>query len=543
MTSFNLGLAQIKTRLGDVRANLDKHLAYIDEAAKRDVDVLVFPELSLTGYVLQDLVPTVAHKPSAEDPVFKELLAASRDRAIDLVVGFVDEDARSRFFIGAAYISRGEVVHVHHKVYLPTYTMFHDGRFFAWGDSVRAFDTRFGRFGVLICEDAWFPEPAAAARAQGAQILLVLNASPYHQGKRADRAAVLGARALENGVPLVYCNLIGGQDDLLFDGQSMLFAADGSLTACAPAFAEHLLLIDVHPGETVQCHPVEWPPQPREPAEAEVYRALVRATGDYVRKNGFTHTLLGLSGGIDSALTLAIAVDALGADRVAAVRLPSRYTSSLSNDEALAQAQAQGVRIETLPIETPVQAFLDTLAPVFAGRAPDLTEENLQARCRGVLLMAMSNKFGGLLLTTGNKSEMAVGYSTIYGDMCGGFAPLKDVYKTQVYALARWRNTLSKVIPEAVIERAPSAELRENQTDQDSLPPYPELDDILRRFIELDQPRAAIVAAGHDPATVARVTGLVLKNEYKRRQSAPGPRVTARSFGRDRRFPISSGYR
>ena len=536
---YRIALAQFDFPVGAVQDNARRVRTLREQAAASGAHLLLTPELALSGYPPEDLL----FRPGFQARIDGALSDLADDASTtELLIG---HPARQdgRLYNCASFVSGGRVAATARKQRLPNYTVFDEKRYFSESQGATVIDSGGLRIGVLICEDAWFPEPAAAARAQGAQILLVLNASPYHQGKRADRAAVLGARALENGVPLVYCNLVGGQDDLLFDGQSMLFAADGSLSACAPAFAEHLLLIDVESGETAHCHPVDWPVQAREPAEAEVYRALVRATGDYVRKNGFAHTLLGLSGGIDSALTLAIAVDALGADRVAAVRLPSRYTSSLSNDEALAQAQAQGVRIETLPIETPVQAFLDTLAPVFAGRAPDLTEENLQARCRGVLLMAMSNKFGGLLLTTGNKSEMAVGYSTIYGDMCGGFAPLKDVYKTQVYALARWRNTLSKVIPEAVIERAPSAELRENQTDQDSLPPYPELDDILRRFIELDQPRAAIVAAGHDPATVARVTGLVLKNEYKRRQSAPGPRVTARSFGRDRRFPISSGYR
>jgi NAD+ synthase (glutamine-hydrolysing) len=431
------------------------------------------------------------------------------------------------------------------KQRLPNYTVFDEKRYFTESHGTSVIERDGLRIGVLICEDAWFPEPAAAARAAGAQLLLVLNASPYHQGKAGDREAVLALRAREQGLPLIYCNLIGGQDDLLFDGQSLLIDADGKVRAAAPAFEEHLLLVDINVAAdgSARLIPVDWPSRlPAEP-EGEVYRALVRATADYVRKNGFRDVLLGLSGGIDSALTMAIAVDALGPERVNAVLLPSRFTSDLSNREALAQATTQGVRAQMLSIEAPFNAFIATLAPVFAGRAPDTTEENLQARCRGAMLMALSNKFGSLLLTTGNKSEMAVGYATIYGDMCGGFAPIKDVYKTEVYAIARWRNEQSPVIPEAVLTRAPSAELRENQTDQDSLPPYPVLDDILRRFIELDEPRSAIVAAGHDRVTVERVAALVLRNEYKRRQSAPGPRVTARSFGRDRRFPISSGYR
>jgi NAD+ synthase (glutamine-hydrolysing) len=537
---LRIALAQHDFPVGAVNDNGLRLQALRDRSAATGADLLLTPELALSGYPPEDLLFRPGFQ-ARVDAVLAEL--KSDEHRTDVLVG---HPARvdGRLYNCASWLSSGTTLACARKQRLPNYTVFDEKRYFTESSGSTVVERCGTRIGVLICEDAWFPEPAAAACADGAELLLVLNASPYHQGKRADRQRVLAARARENGVPLIYCNLVGGQDDLLFDGQSMLFADDGALTAVAPAFSDHLLLIDVVRGDGgLKCTPVDWPAVIDEPAEAEVYRALVRATGDYVRKNGFQQVLLGLSGGIDSALTLAIAVDALGAERVSAVRLPSRYTSALSNDEALAQAREQGVRIETLPIEAPLQAFIDTLAPAFAGRAADITEENLQARCRGVLLMALSNKFGGLLLTTGNKSEMAVGYSTIYGDMCGGFAPIKDVYKTEVYALARWRNTQSPVIPQAVIDRAPSAELRENQTDQDSLPPYAELDDILRRFIENDEPRAVIVAAGHDPATVARVTGLVLKNEYKRRQSAPGPRVTARSFGRDRRFPISSGYR
>ena len=538
---YRIALAQHDFPVGAVRDNSLRLQGLRDQAGAAGADLLLTPELALSGYPPEDLL----FRPGFQARVDHELAGlASTGHATDLLVGHPSR-IDGRLYNCASWIDASGVRATARKQRLPNYTVFDEKRYFTESAGTTVVEVRGLRIGVLICEDAWFAEPAAAARADGAQLLLVLNASPYHQGKCADRAGVLSARARENGLPLIYCNLVGGQDDLLFDGQSMLFAADGTLQALAPAFADHLLLIDVDgaAGEALTCAPVDWPATPSEPAEAEVYRALVRATGDYVRKNGFKQVLLGLSGGIDSALTLAIAVDALGADRVLAVLLPSRYTSALSNDEAWAQARTQGVLAQMLPIEAPFAAFIDTLAPAFADRAPDITEENLQARCRGVLLMALSNKFGGLLLTTGNKSEMAVGYSTIYGDMCGGFAPIKDVYKTQVYALARWRNSQSPVIPQAVIDRPPSAELRENQTDQDSLPPYAVLDDILRRFIELDEPRAVIVAAGHDWATVARVTGLVLKNEYKRRQSAPGPRVTARSFGRDRRFPISSGYR
>ena len=537
---FRIAIAQYDFPVGAVQDNGRRVRELRDQAAAASADLLLTPELALSGYPPEDLL----YRPGFQarvDAALAELESA--DHRTDVLVG---HPARhdNRLYNCASWLSAGRTLACARKQRLPNYTVFDEKRYFAESSGASVVDAHGFRVGILICEDAWFAEPAAAACADGAELLLVLNASPYHQGKRSDRQRALSARARENHVPVIYCNLVGGQDDLLFDGQSMLFDADGKLLALAPAFTDHLLLLDIdRRASALQCTPIGWPIAVDEPAEAEVYRALVRATGDYVRKNGFQRVLLGLSGGIDSALTLAIAVDALGAECVLAVLLPSRFTSALSNDEAWAQARNQGVRAEMLPIEAPFAAFVDTLAPLFAGRAPDITEENLQARCRGVLLMALSNKFGGLLLTTGNKSEMAVGYSTIYGDMCGGFAPIKDVYKTQVYALARWRNMQSPVIPQAVIERAPSAELRENQTDQDSLPPYAELDDILRRFIENDEPRAAIVAAGHDPATVARVTGLVLKNEYKRRQSAPGPRVTARSFGRDRRFPISSGYR
>lgn len=536
---YRIALAQYDFPVGAVPANRDRVLALRERAAQLGAHLLVTPELAMSGYPPEDLL----FRPGFQARIDEALVSLhAADSAVDLLVGHPERAGQWRYN-SASWIAHGRTLARARKQRLPNYTVFDEKRYFVESVGATVVERQGLRLGVLICEDAWFPEPAAAACRAGAELLIVLNASPYNQGKLGDRIEVLAARARENGVPVLYCNLVGGQDDLVFDGQSLLIAADGSVQACAPSFHEHLLLVDVRREHGLQCTPVGWPAAAVLETEAEVYRALVRATADYVLKNGFRHVLLGLSGGIDSALTMAIAVDALGPERVMAVLLPSRYTSDLSNREAQAQAQAQGVRWEMLPIEAPFAAFIDTLAPLFAGHASDTTEENLQARCRGALLMSISNKFGGLLLTTGNKSEMAVGYATIYGDMCGGFAPLKDIYKTQVYAIARWRNTQGAVIPQQVIDRAPSAELRENQTDQDSLPPYAVLDDILRRFIELDQPRSAIVAAGHDRATVERVAALVLRNEYKRRQSAPGPRVTARSFGRDRRFPISSGYR
>lgn len=538
---YRIALAQYDFPVGAVPGNRDRLMSLRQQAHSLGAHVVVSPELALSGYPPEDLL----FRPGFQNRLDEALGELTRsDAAVDLLVGHPEKRDAQRFN-SASWLSAGAQLMRVRKQRLPNYTVFDEKRYFTESQGSSVIERNGVRIGVLICEDAWFPEPAAAAHAQGAQLLLVLNASPYHQGKAADREAVLALRARELHLPLIYCNLIGGQDDLLFDGQSLLIDADGKVRAVAPAFEEHLLLVDVSVDaqDRARVQPVDWPSRLPADPEGEVYRALVRATADYVRKNGFRDVLLGLSGGIDSALTQAIAVDALGADRVTAVLLPSRYTSELSNREAIAQAQAQGVHAQMLSIEAPFNAFIETLAPVFAGKAADATEENLQARCRGAMLMALSNKFGSLLLTTGNKSEMAVGYATIYGDMCGGFAPLKDVYKTEVYAIARWRNEQSPVIPEVVITRAPSAELRDNQTDQDSLPPYPVLDDILRRFIELDEPRSAIVAAGHDHATVERISALVLRNEYKRRQSAPGPRVTARSFGRDRRFPISSGYR
>jgi NAD+ synthetase len=375
----------------------------------------------------------------------------------------------------------------------------------------------------------------------------VPNASPFERDKAAQRDALLTdrvgeSRAQGRGVAIAYLNVVGGQDSLMFDGASCLADGDGHIHPAAVAFEDHLLIADFDPA-TCRFERVAWPVEIDEQRASLAYRAIVRGTRDYLHKNGFRQAVLGLSGGVDSALVLAVAVDALGADNVLAVRLPSRYTSDMSNDLAAEQARALGVRIETLPIEAPYTGFLETLAPLFAGLPADVTEENLQSRCRGALLMALSNKTGRLLLATGNKSEYAVGYATIYGDMCGGFAPIKDLYKTEVYALCRWRNTQGDgdVIPVAVIDRAPSAELRENQTDQDSLPPYEMLDAILFRDIELEQSRAEIIAAGFDATTVERVLRLVRISEWKRQQSAPGPKVSRRAFDRERRYPITSG--
>jgi NAD+ synthase/NAD+ synthase (glutamine-hydrolysing) len=403
--------------------------------------------------------------------------------------------------------------------------------------------------GLIICEDVWFAEPLASTLAAGAELLLVPNASPFERDKHGQRDALLAQRVRESqhdglGVGIAYLNAVGGQDAVVFDGASVLADGDGHVHPAARAFEDHWLVAD-YDAATRRFTPVAWPVEEDECRDALAWRAIVRGTRDYCAKNGFDKVWIGLSGGIDSALVLCVAVDALGADNVTGVRLPSRYTSDLSNDLADEQARVLGVKIITLPIEAPFRGFLDALAPAFAGSVADTSEENLQSRCRGAILMALSNKFGGLVLTTGNKSEYAVGYATIYGDMCGGYAPIKDLYKTEVFALARWRNAIAgePVIPPAVIARPPSAELRENQTDQDSLPPYDVLDAILYRHVDLEQARDEIVSAGFDAATVDRVLRLVRISEWKRQQASPGPKVSRRAFGRERRYPITSGWR
>jgi NAD+ synthase (glutamine-hydrolysing) len=398
--------------------------------------------------------------------------------------------------------------------------------------------------GLVVCEDLWFPEPLADTAKAGAQLVLVPNASPFERDKHAQRDALLAQRVSETGVALAYLNVVGGQDALVFDGASVVADGDGIVHPAAAAFTDQWLVVDFDP-EARRFAPVQWIEDGDESRDALAWRAVVRGTRDYFAKNGFERAWLGLSGGIDSSVVLAIAVDALGAGNVTAVRMPSRYTAGLSNDLAERQCASLGVRLLTVPVEQPFQGFLDALAPAFVGLEADTTEENLQSRSRGALLMALSNKFGGLLLTTGNKSEYAVGYATIYGDMCGGYAPIKDLYKTEVFALARWRNAIGdgKAIPPAVIERPPSAELRADQKDQDSLPPYDVLDAILVRHVDQEQSRAEIVAAGFDAAVVDKVLKLVRTSEWKRHQAAPGPKVSRRAFGRERRYPISNGYR
>jgi NAD+ synthase (glutamine-hydrolysing) len=542
MTNLRIALAQFDFPVGAVHQNAERIAALIAQARDEyEADVVVFPELALSGYPPEDLLLRPGFLADCQEAIER---IATGVRDIVAVVGW-PQAAGSVVYNAASVLRDGHISHTYRKRELPNYAVFDERRYFDV-DPDRddcVFDVDGVQVGLLVCEDLWFPEPLASTVAQGAEVVVVPNASPFERDKHADRDELMARRVQETGVGLVYVNCVGGQDAVVFDGGSLVADGDGTVHPAAVAFAEQWLVVDFDP-DTRRFAPVEWREDGDESRDALAWRAVVRGTQDYCRKNGFTKAWLGLSGGIDSSLVLAIAVDALGAENVTAVRMPSRYTADLSNDLAEEQCRVQGVRLLTVPIEKPFQGYLDALAEHFGDLPVDTTEENLQSRTRGALLMAMSNKFGGLLLTTGNKSEYAVGYATIYGDMCGGYAPLKDLYKTEVFALARWRNTVGdRVIPQAVIDRPPSAELRANQKDQDSLPPYDVLDAILLRHVDQEQSRDEIVSAGFDPETVDKVLRLVRISEWKRHQAAPGPKVSRRAFGRERRYPISNGYK
>ena len=550
MTTLRIALAQFDFPVGDVAGNAQRIAKMIVEA--RDVhgaDLVLFPELALSGYPPEDLLLRPSFLRDCEAAL--GAIAAGVQGGITAVVGWPQADG-AVVFNAASVLRDGRIERTYRKRELPNYAVFDERRYFDVDPDNEncVFDVNGVPVGVVICEDLWFAEPIAATVANGAQLVLVPNASPFERDKHAQRDALLAQRVQETGAAIAYLNVVGGQDSLVFDGASVLADGDGTIHSAARAFEDHWLVAD-YDAASRRFTPASWPVEDEESRDALAWRAVVRGTRDYCRKNGFGKAWLGLSGGIDSSLVLAIAVDALGAENVTAVRMPSRYTADLSNDLAQEQCDALGVRLVTVPIEPPFQGFLDTLAPAFAALSPqpsalafDTTEENLQSRTRGALLMALSNKFGGLLLTTGNKSEYAVGYATIYGDMCGGYAPIKDLYKTEVFALAKWRNAVGdgRAIPPAVIARPPSAELRENQLDQDSLPPYDVLDAILYRHVDQEQSAAEIVAAGYDAATVERVVKLVRSSEWKRHQAAPGPKVSRRAFGRERRYPISNRY-
>ena len=540
--SLRIALAQFDFPVGAVAANEERIASMIADARDEfGADVVLFPELAISGYPPEDLLL----RPSflAECDAALRRIAAGVHGIVAVVPW--PEAAGSVIYNAASVLRDGRVEATYRKRELPNYAVFDERRYFEvdpdGGPCV--FEVEGVPVGVIVCEDLWFPEPLADTVRAGAQLVLVPNASPFERGKHAQRDALLAERTRESGAALAYLNLVGGQDSVVFDGASVVADGDGTVHPAAAAFTDQWLLVD-YDTRARAFAPVQWMDDGDESMDALAWRAVVRGIQDYCGKNGFSRAWLGLSGGIDSALVLALAVDALGADNVTAVRLPSRYTADLSNDLAAEQCAALGVKLETVAIEPAFQGFLQALQPLFEGHDADTTEENLQSRSRGAILMALSNKFGGLLLTTGNKSEYAVGYATIYGDMCGGYAPLKDLYKTEVFGLAKWRNTVggAPVIPPAVIARPPSAELRANQTDQDSLPAYDVLDGILYRYVDQEQSRDEIVAAGYAAQVVDRVLRLVRTSEWKRHQAAPGPKVSRRAFGRERRYPISNGF-
>jgi NAD+ synthase (glutamine-hydrolysing) len=538
--TLKIALAQLDFLVGDVRGNAAKVIGSA-RRARRDLgaDLTLYPELALSGYPPEDLLFHRGFRRQI-DAGLKQLCAELGDaRAL---VGF-PEYAGGVIYNSAALITGGEIAAVHRKAELPNYKVFDEKRYFQAGKQPTLAEYRGFRTGLLVCEDIWEPQSAQLARAEGAQLLIVINASPYEIHKQREREEIARARIREVGLPLAYVNQVGGQDELVFDGNSFVMDAHGQVVMRAPPFEEGTWVVEFTRDSRGRIVPLRGTVAAELSDEASVYSALVLGVRDYVGKHGFPGVVMGLSGGVDSALTLAIAVDALGSDRVQAVMMPSRYTSSMSLEDAQQQAQLLNVKYSVLSIEEMFAATLATLREEFAGLALDATEENIQSRCRMVLLMALSNKTGRMLLTTGNKSEMAVGYATLYGDMAGGFAPIKDCSKMLVYRLAKYRNSLGRVIPARVIEREPSAELRAGQKDSDSLPPYEILDPILEAFIEEDLSVDEIEARGFDRATVGRVLDLVKRNEYKRRQAPPGVRVSRRAFGRDWRYPITSGYR
>ena len=534
---LTIALAQHDFLVGDIRGNLEKALGLVEAAREDGAELLLFPEMALTGYPPEDLLLRPGFLAQSEQALAELVTAVN---GIDVVIGHPWREAERRHN-AVSWIRDGRVLGRYAKQHLPNYLVFDEKRYFSAGSEPLVIELGGIRIGVIICEDAWEAGPARQAREAGAGLLLVANASPYRDDKLDARCTAFTARHHEAGLPIVYCNLVGGQDELVFDGRSMLMDAAGHISAPGPLCEEALLLADFDP-TAGSLAARDWPAAPNEPT-AEIYAVLRTGLRDYVRKNNFSDVVFGLSGGIDSSLVLALAVDALGAERVHTVMMPSRHTSGLSIELAQQQAVTLGVDHRCISIEPAFEALQTLLAPSFEGQPADVTEENLQARIRGNIVMALSNKFGWLPLSTSNKSEAAVGYCTIYGDMCGGFAPVLDCSKMRVYALARYRNSLSDAIPEQVISRPPSAELRPGQSDQDSLPPYEVLDQVLQRYVEQDWSVARIIEDGFDADMVRRVARLVLLSEYKRRQAPPGVRITHRAFGRDRRYPITSGWK
>lgn len=532
-------IAQLNLLVGDVPGNAQK---VIDAALRaRDehrAQAIVFPELTLTGYPPEDLLMRRGMMLAVEkalDEVRQQVMG------IDVILGYPQQTDEG-LFNAACLLRNGKCVGVYHKSRLPNYSVFDEMRYFAEGTQACVVEVAGVPVGLTICEDIWSPAAAKAAKDAGARLLLNLNASPFHAEKGQQREQELKKRVQEVGLPIIYANMVGGQDELVFDGESLMISATGDICLRAPAFEEGFFAADFSLDQSGGLIAASAPISPHLPKLESIYKALVLGVRDYIEKNNFPGAIIGLSGGIDSALTLAITVDAIGAQRVEAVMMPSHFTLDMSIEDAQQQANTLGIEYHVLPIEAAFSAFLQTLAEEFAGTKTDATEENIQARCRMILLMAISNKKHKVVITTGNKSEMSVGYATLYGDMAGGFSALKDVPKTLVHQLAEYRNSRSLVIPRRVIDRPPSAELAENQQDTDFLPPYDVLDDILEMYIEEDRCAEDIIAAGYDAAVVKRIIVMVNRNEYKRRQAAPGVRITRRAFGRDRRYPITSGF-
>ncbi len=576
MRKLRLSMAQINTTVGDLDGNTARILEYVRKARSQQADIVVFPEMAITGYPPEDLL----FKPSfIQSNIERMREVVTNSQGITVVVGFVD--SQGDIYNAAAVAHDGQLLGVYHKIYLPNYGVFDEDRYFKAGSQCPVFVVNGIHIGVNICEDIWYAlGPTAAQREAGAEVIVNINASPYHAGKLGFRERMLATRAADNQVYVSYTNLVGGQDELVFDGGSVVFDQGGELAARGKQFEEDLVVVDLDvdavfrhrlrdprprkerpilgaTGASQVAHHSDYaPPSPKTALDsciatplaplAEIYSALVLGTGDYVRKSGFEKVVIGLSGGIDSSLTAAIAADALGSRNVLGVAMPSRYSSEGSLTDARALAENLGIELITVPIEEAFEAMLRTLSGSFRDSPPNVAEENLQTRIRGNILMGMSNKFGWLVLTTGNKSEMATGYATLYGDMAGGFAVIKDVPKTLVYDLARYRNergSPTNVIPQSVIDKAPSAELKPDQTDQDTLPPYNVLDGILQAYVEEDRSYADMVDMGFDAETVRRVIAMVDRNEYKRRQAPPGVKITPRAFGRDRRLPIINRYR
>lgn len=535
--TVKVAIAQMNSTVGDLAGNRAKIFDLSRRAFEAGADIVLTPELSLVGYPPEDLLLRNAFYAKTQEAFAG--LAADLAQFTDLhvVVGLPLQDEKGVRHNAASVLVNGEVLGTYRKHDLPNTTVFDEKRYFTSADQAFVFGVKGVRFGINICEDTWFEHAPMRARAAGAQVLLVPNGSPYHMNKQHLRYETMRKNVSAQGMALVYANLVGGQDELIFDGDSFVMDAAGTICAQLRHFEEDLQLVEFD-GATPVPQPLATPLT----TEAQVYQALVLGVRDYIVKNGFPGVLIGMSGGVDSALTLAIAVDALGADKVRAVMMPSQFTADISWIDSRDMVKRLNVRYDEIPIKQTFDAFRATLASEFAGLAEDATEENIQARIRGTLLMALSNKHGSIVLTTGNKSEMAVGYCTLYGDMAGGFAVIKDIAKTLVYRLCAYRNSVSEVIPERILTRGPSAELRADQLDQDSLPPYEILDGIMQLYMEENRPIAEIIEAGYPPADVARVTRLIKINEYKRRQSPVGIRVTHRGFGRDWRYPITSKF-